>query len=124
MTIHLKRIYEPIGEQDGYRVLVDRLWPRGIRKKDAAIDLWLKESAPSTALRQWFNHEAAKWEAFKSKYFAELDAKQQYLQPLIDAANAGNLTLVYSSREMEHNQAVALREYLETLLNTSDVITG
>jgi uncharacterized protein YeaO (DUF488 family) len=116
MTINLKRIYEPIGEQDGYRVLVDRLWPRGISKKDAAIDLWLKESGPSTALRQWFNHEAAKWEEFKTKYFAELDTKRPYLQPLIDAANAGKLTLIYSSRDMEHNQAVALREYLKTLM--------
>lgn len=116
MTISLKRIYEPMGEQDGYRVLVDRLWPRGISKKDAAIDLWLKESAPSTALRQWFNHEVAKWETFKVRYFAELNAKRPYLQPLIEAAHAGKLTLIYSSRDMEHNQAVALREYLETLL--------
>jgi uncharacterized protein YeaO (DUF488 family) len=116
MTISLKRIYEPIEEQDGYRVLVDRLWPRGISKKDAAIDLWLKESAPSTELRQWFNHEATKWETFKVRYFTELNAKQSYLQPLIEAANAGKLTLIYSSRDMEHNQAVALREYLETLV--------
>ena len=116
MTISLKRIYEPIGTQDGYRVLVDRLWPRGISKKDAKIDLWLKEIAPSTALRQWFNHEPAKWKAFKTRYFADLDANQQHVQTLLEAAHAGHLSLIYSSKDTEHNQAVALQEYLETLM--------
>jgi uncharacterized protein YeaO (DUF488 family) len=116
MTIRVKRVYEPVAEDDGYRILVDRLWPRGIRKTDAEVDLWLKDAAPSTDLRRWFNHEPEKWKAFKTRYFAELDGNRQKLQPLLDAANAGNLTLVYSSRDEEHNQAIALREYLERLL--------
>lgn len=116
MTINLKRVYEPASEQDGYRVLVDRLWPRGISKANAAVDLWLKEVGPSTPLRQWFSHDPQKWTEFKARYFAELDANQQHLAPLLEAARAGNLTLVYSSRDEEHNQAVALREYLQALL--------
>ncbi|MBZ0300849.1 MAG: DUF488 domain-containing protein [Anaerolineae bacterium] len=116
MTIALKRIYEPIEEQDGYRVLVDRLWPRGIRKNAAAIDLWLKDIAPSTALRQWFNHDPKKWDDFKARYFVELDDNQEYLQPLLDTIREGNISLIYSSRDEMHNQAVALREYLETLI--------
>lgn len=116
MTIHLKRIYDPIEDRDGYRVLVDRLWPRGVSKRDAAIDLWLKEAAPSTALRQWFNHESEKWNEFKVGYFAELDDHRPILQQLLKAANEGNVTLIYSSRDKEHNQAVALREYLDKLV--------
>jgi uncharacterized protein YeaO (DUF488 family) len=116
MTIRVKRIYEPAEDDDGYRVLVDRLWPRGIRKTDARIDLWLKDAAPSTDLRRWFNHEPEKWQGFKTRYFAELDGSRQNMQPLLDAAKTGNVTLVYSSRDEEHNQAVALREYLERLL--------
>ena len=115
MTIGLKRIYESAEKRDGYRVLVDRLWPRGVSKGDAAIDLWLKEAAPSTALRKWFNHESKKWNEFKERYFAELDDNRPGLQPLLKAARQGNVTLIYSSRDTEHNQAVALREYLEKL---------
>lgn len=116
MTINLKRVYEPASEQDGYRVLVDRLWPRGISKAKAAVDLWLKEAGPSAPLRQWFSHDPQKWPEFKTRYFAELDGSRQLLAPLLEAARAGNLTLVYSSRDEEHNQAVALREYLQALL--------
>jgi uncharacterized protein YeaO (DUF488 family) len=116
VTIRLKRIYEPVGEQDGYRVLVDRLWPRGVSKDDAAIDLWLKEVAPSRSLRQWFNHDPKKWNEFKTRYFAELDDNRQRLKPLLEVANVNNITLVYASRDEEHNQAIALREYLETLM--------
>lgn len=116
MTICLKRIYDPVEERDGYRVLVDRLWPRGAGKQDAAIDLWLKEAAPSTALRQWFNHDPEKWDEFKVRYFAELDNNRRHLQPLLKAASKGNITLIYSSRDKEHNQALALREYLEKLM--------
>jgi uncharacterized protein YeaO (DUF488 family) len=116
VTIRLKRIYEPVGEQDGYRVLVDRLWPRGVSKDDAAIDLWLKEVAPSRSLRQWFNHDPKKWNEFKTRYFAELDDNRQRLKPLLEVANVSNITLVYASRDEEHNQAIALREYLETLM--------
>jgi uncharacterized protein YeaO (DUF488 family) len=116
MQIKLKRIYESVGQQDGYRVLVDRLWPRGVSKNRAAIDLWLKETAPSTPLRQWFNHDPEKWSEFKTRYFAELDTNRQLLQPLLEAANMGNVTLVYASRDEVHNQAVALREYIETII--------
>jgi uncharacterized protein YeaO (DUF488 family) len=116
MTIRIKQIYEHAAAQDGYRVLVDRLWPRGVSKLDAAIDLWLKEAAPSTVLRKWFNHVPERWVKFKVRYFAELDDNRQLLQPLIKAAKEGNITLVYSSRDQEHNQAVALREYIEKLL--------
>lgn len=116
MTINLKRIYEPRAERDGYRVLVDRLWPRGVAKKSAAIDLWLKEVAPSTALRRWFNHDAEKWDEFKTRYFTELDDNRQDLQPLLVAAQKGTVTLVYASRDEKHNEAVALRQYLETLM--------
>lgn len=116
MRFNVKRIYEPADEQDGYRVLVDRLWPRGVSKNDAAIDLWLKEAAPSTDLRRWFNHEPEKWDKFRERYAAELDQNRQHLQPLLDAANEGNVTLIYSSRDEKHNQAVALRSYLEKLM--------
>jgi uncharacterized protein YeaO (DUF488 family) len=116
MTIRIKRVYEPAEAQDGYRVLVDRLWPRGVSKQDAAIDLWLKEAAPSTVLRKWFNHVPERWDKFKGRYFAELDENGEHLQPLLKAAKEGNITLVYSSRDQKHNQALALREYLEKLL--------
>lgn len=117
MTITLKRIYEPVGNQDGLRILVDRLWPRGIRKDAAAIDLWIKDIAPSTALRQWFNHDPKKWEEFKARYFAELDDNQGLLQPLVEAALEGDVSLIYSSRDELHNQAVVLKEYLENLIH-------
>jgi uncharacterized protein YeaO (DUF488 family) len=113
--ISIKRVYEPASENDGIRVLVDRLWPRGVRKEAAAVELWLKEAAPSKTLRQWFNHEPEKWEAFKARYFAELDANPQGLVPLLAALQRGKVTLVYASRDEEHNQAVALREYISSL---------
>lgn len=117
MTITLKRIYEPVGNQDGLRILVDRLWPRGIRKDAAAIDLWIKDIAPSTALRQWFNHDPKKWDEFKARYFAELDDNQGLLQPLVEATLVGDVSLIYSSRDELHNQAVVLKEYLENLIH-------
>jgi len=116
MSIRVKRVYEPPAESDGYRVLVDRLWPRGVRKADAHIDLWLKAAAPSTQLRRWFDHDPAKWEGFKERYFAELDANPENLQPLFDAIKRGQVTLVYSARDEDHNQAVALKAYLATLI--------
>jgi uncharacterized protein YeaO (DUF488 family) len=116
MTIGLKRVYEPRENEDGYRVLVDRLWPRGVSKDSAAIDLWLKEAAPSTDLRRWFNHDPAKWPEFKSRYFAELDDRREQLEPILEAIKREKITLVYSSRDEQHNQAVALRMYLEALM--------
>jgi uncharacterized protein YeaO (DUF488 family) len=116
MTIDIKRIYEPVEEKDGYRVLVDRLWPRGISKKEARIDLWLKEAAPSTNLRKWFNHEPEKWDEFKKQYFAEMDNYRQLLQSFVEDHKNKKITLVYGSRDIEHNQAVVLRNYLERLV--------
>ncbi|HEX2978830.1 MAG TPA: DUF488 domain-containing protein [Anaerolineaceae bacterium] len=110
--IQTKRVYEAPSADDGFRVLVDRVWPRGMTKEKAHIDLWLKDAAPSTDLRNEFCHDPAKWEMFKPRYFAELDGKPQAVQVLLDAAARGRLTLVYSARETQYNQAVALREYL------------
>jgi uncharacterized protein YeaO (DUF488 family) len=111
--IQTKRVYEPADPQDGLRVLVDRVWPRGMTKEQAHADLWLKEVAPSTSLREWFSHDRSKWEAFKERYFSELDANPHAVGRLLDeAATKGRLTLLFSARDVECNQAVALREYL------------
>jgi len=118
MLLHIKRIYEPYSETDGYRILVDRLWPRGIRKEDARIDLWLKEAAPSTELRQWFNHEPQRWIRFKARYFAELDANRHHIEPILAALEKSAVTLVYASRDEQYNQAVALREYISLSTST------
>jgi uncharacterized protein YeaO (DUF488 family) len=114
MSIHIKRVYEPSAKEDGFRVLIDHLWPRGIKKENAAIDEWLKVIAPSTDLRKWFNHEPEKWEEFKRRYFLELNENQETLEKLAEKARAGTLTLVFASREERFNNAVALKEYLET----------
>jgi uncharacterized protein YeaO (DUF488 family) len=111
-AIRVKRVYEPAAPTDGLRVLVDRLWPRGMSRTAVAADLWLKDVAPSTALRRWFAHDPAKWDAFKRRYFAELDANRAALVPLIEAARRGPVTLLFSAADERHNQAVALREYL------------
>jgi uncharacterized protein YeaO (DUF488 family) len=110
--IRLKRAYEPPSPEDGTRVLVDRLWPRGVRKSEAAIDCWLKEVAPSSELRRWFGHDPARWEEFERRYRAELSARPELLDRLRALAERGILTLVYSAHDEEHNQAVALRGML------------
>ncbi len=110
--INLHRAYDPGMPRRGRRFLVERLWPRGIKKTDLPIDMWLKGVAPSTSLRQWFSHDPAKWEEFRRRYFQELDANPDAWGPLVDAARRGDLTLVYSSRDTEHNNAVALRDFL------------
>ena len=116
-TIRIKRVYDAPAQDDGHRLLVDRVWPRGVSRESAAVDEWLKSVAPSTALRQWFGHDPAKWNAFRRRYFAELDAGPEGLDGLLIRARApGTLTLVYSARDTEHNQAVALREWLERKL--------
>ena len=115
MTVKLKRAYEAAADADGFRVLVDRLWPRGVNKDDAAIDLWLKEIAPSDALRKWFGHETGKWPEFRTRYFKELDGLGDALAPLADACmQHDTVTLVFGAKDTEHNNAVALRDYLET----------
>lgn len=113
MKILLKRIYEPAEDSDGFRVLVDRLWPRGESKEKAAIDIWLKDLAPSAELRKWFNHEAEKWDGFQKKYRQELDANPGAVAEFAQAAKGKRtVTLLYGAKDAQHNQAVVLREYL------------
>jgi uncharacterized protein YeaO (DUF488 family) len=112
--IHLKRVYDPSSKSDGVRFLVERLWPRGIKKEALHFDAWLKDVAPSTELRQWFAHDPKKWNGFQHKYFAELDAKPEALQPIRKAMHSGAVTLLFSSHDVEHNNAVALKEYLSS----------
>ena len=116
-TIDLKRIYEASSPNDGYRVLVDRVWPRGMTKEKADIDLWAKDVAPSTELRKWFGHDPAKWHEFQKKYLEELEANKLALTELISKANAkgGRLTLLYGAKDEEHNQAVVLHEFMQSL---------
>jgi uncharacterized protein YeaO (DUF488 family) len=112
MAIQLKRAYDPPGSRDGERILVDRLWPRGLSKDKARIDDWLKDLAPSDALRRWFNHDSDKWAEFKARYFRELTAHRELVAMLNRKARKGAITLVYGARDEKHNNAVALREYL------------
>ena len=116
MGIAIKRIYAPAGAADGYRVLVDRLWPRGVRKEDAALDAWLREVAPSPALRRWFGHEPSRWEGFRHRYAAELDTLTDHWRPLAERAARHRVTLLYAARDEEHNHALALKSYLDTWL--------
>ncbi|MGD0498312.1 MAG: DUF488 family protein [Bryobacteraceae bacterium] len=112
MLIRVKRVYEPTGADDGARLLVDRLWPRGVKKESARLDGWPKEIAPSDALRRWFAHSPERWEEFRHRYFEELDSKAEIWGPILSAARRGAVTLLYAARDAEHNNAVALREYL------------
>lgn len=112
VDIHLKRAYSPPTAADGTRILVDRLWPRGLRKADAAIDRWLKDVAPSTELRRWFGHDPARWTAFRRRYRAELSHETELLNELRTMARKGPLTLVYAARDELHNEAVVLRDVL------------
>jgi uncharacterized protein YeaO (DUF488 family) len=113
MPILLKRIYEKPTKEDGVRVLVERLWPRGLTKKEAKIDLWLKEAAPSSELRRWFSHDSSKWKAFKKRYFTELAQQMEILSPIVERAGNETVTFVFASREERFNNAVALKEFLE-----------
>ena len=112
LDIRLKRAYLPPSPEDGLRVLVDRLWPRGVRKADAAIDRWLKEVAPSTELRRWFGHDPGRWEEFRRRYEAELSSRVALLDELRAIARSGRLTLVFAARDALHNDAVVLRDLL------------
>ncbi|MDR3554420.1 MAG: DUF488 domain-containing protein [Syntrophobacteraceae bacterium] len=114
--IRIKRVYDPPEPGDGIRFLVERLWPRGVRKESLTMEAWLKEAAPSDALRRWFGHDPQKWEEFRERYFAELDGRREVLRPLMEAAARGEVTLLYSARDRENNNAVALREYVEELI--------
>lgn len=108
----VKRVYESASSGDGERFLVERLWPRGIAKKELAMTAWIKEAAPSSELRRWFGHDPSKWDEFRRRYFAELDQRHEVLQPILEAAKRGRITLLYSARDTEHNSAAALAEYL------------
>ena len=114
--IQLRRAYDRIDADHGKRFLVERLWPRGIKKTELRIDGWLKDVAPSTALRQWFSHDPAKWNEFRRRYFAELDNNAEAWGQLLHAAQRGRVTLIYSSHDQEHNNAVALKDYLDAKL--------
>ncbi|MCC7352869.1 MAG: DUF488 domain-containing protein [Anaerolineae bacterium] len=110
--IQTKRVYEPPEPADGARFLVERLWPRGIKKEALRLDGWLKDVAPSDALRRWFGHDPARWEEFRRRYLAELNAHPAAWRPLVEAAHRGDVTLLYSARDTEHNSALLLKEYL------------
>lgn len=110
--MNLKRVYEKPEMEDGVRILVDRLWPRGLTKEKACIDLWLKDIAPSTELRKWFGHDPSKWEEFKELYHRELEANVEQVSLLKDQLKKGTVTLLYAAKDVEHNEAVVLQEWL------------
>ncbi|MCC7155917.1 MAG: DUF488 domain-containing protein [Bryobacterales bacterium] len=112
----LKRAYEKAAPEDGARFLVERLWPRGIKKTDLRLDGWLKDVAPSDALRRWFSHDPEKWPEFRRRYFTELDSHPEAWEQLQDAGRHSRVTLIYSSHDTEHNNALALKDYIEAHL--------
>jgi len=111
--IRSKRVYEEPAKEDGFRILVERLWPRGLTKERTAVDLWLRDVAPSPELRKWFAHDSPKWEEFCKRYWAELERKQDLINLLERKSKEGNITLVYAARDEKHNSAVALKMFLE-----------
>ncbi len=116
--INLKRVYESPRKDDGKKFLVERLWPRGVKKTALADALWLKDVAPSTELRKWFDHDPRKWAEFQRRYQAELKQHEEDLEPILQSARHGSVTLLYSSHDTEHNNAVVLRDYLERNLES------
>jgi uncharacterized protein YeaO (DUF488 family) len=113
MNIQTKRVYEQPADNDGSRILVDRLWPRGLTKEKAKVDLWLKEIAPSTELRQWFGHEPKKWRGFRGRYETELRHNSELIEMLKTIAKQGTITLLYGARDEKHNEALVLKQFLE-----------
>ena len=111
--IAVKRVYQAVDDGDGARFLVERLWPRGVRKDALVLEAWLKDVAPSTMLRRWFGHDPARWQEFCQRYAAELDARPDAWAPIMEARRSGTVTLLYSAHDTEHNNAVALKSYLE-----------
>ncbi len=116
MVIRIKRAYEPASAEDGRRFLVDRFWPRGIKRDTLAADAWLKEVSPSAELCKWFAHDPDRWEEFERRYRQELQSRADMLEPLLEAARKGDVTLVYGARDERHNQALVLRKVLEERL--------
>ncbi len=110
--VKIKRIYDPVSPDDGKRIYVDRLWPRGLKKSEAAFDEWLKEISPSSELRKWFGHDPARWQEFKKRYKKELEGKEEIIEKLRKEAKSRTVTILYSAKETEHNNAVALKEFL------------
>ena len=118
--IKIKRVYDEPSRGDGKRILIDRLWPRGIKKEDARIDEWIKEVAPSSELRKWFDHDPNKWGEFKKRFFTELHGKQDVVDGIISAARKSTVTLLFGSKEERFNNAVALQEYIESRVKASE----
>ena len=118
MSIKLltKRIYEPYSEEDGFRILIDRLWPRGISKEKARIDLWFKEITPSTDLRKWYKHEEEKFEEFRLRYYAELDNNKELIVEFLKGIKIKNITLLYAGKDSSINHAVVLKKYMNTII--------
>ncbi|MBY5812547.1 DUF488 domain-containing protein [Rhizobium leguminosarum] len=112
MALHIKRIYEPKDDKDGVRILVDRLWPRGLSKQDAAVDIWLKGIAPSPALRRWFGHEPAKWTEFQRRYRDELEKNPSAVEELKRQIRLEDATLLYAAKDLKHNHAIVLQRFL------------
>ncbi|MBP7142083.1 MAG: DUF488 family protein [Opitutaceae bacterium] len=123
-NLSIKRVYEKPSADDGCRLLAERLWPRGLRKESARLDGWMREAAPSTPLRQWFSHQIPRWEEFQRRYRLELEARREAWQPILDAASKGRVTLLFSSRDTEHNNVVALRTFLLERLAESGTPRG
>lgn len=115
MNIKIKRVYEQPEKKDGQRILVDRLWPRGLTKEKAAVDLWLKEIAPSTELRKWFDHDPEKWQRFRRRYETEIRKKEDLIQVLKQKAQSGTITLIYGARDEKHNEALVLKQFIERM---------
>lgn len=113
--LKIKRVYDDISQQDGKRILVDGVWPRGKKKEDLEHDEWMKDIAPSTDLRKWFNHDAEKWDEFKKKYKKELKDHKEDLKLLKEDSDGHNVTLLYAAKDEEHNQAVVIKEYVENM---------
>lgn len=113
MELYIKRVYEKPAKEDGTRILVDRLWPRGLTKEKARVDLWLKEIAPSTELRKWFGHDPAKWDEFQKRYRAELRMNKEQVSLLKEEQKKGIVTLVYGAKDEEHNEALVLKDWLD-----------
>lgn len=111
--INLKRVYEEVQPDNGYRVLVERLWPRGISKERGHIDLWMRDIAPSSDLRKWYRHDPARWDEFRRRYWDELKGKEDLVNLLREKSRAGTVTFVFASRDIEHSGALALKEYIE-----------
>ncbi|MDA8098891.1 MAG: DUF488 domain-containing protein [Nitrospiraceae bacterium] len=117
--IRIKRVYDPPSPDDGMRILIDRLWPRGLSKAAAHIDAWIRDAAPSTELRMWFHHDPARWPEFRKRFTAELREHEEAVEAIVEAARKGTVTFVYSSKEEEHNNAAALKEFIEARMHAS-----